>query len=237
MPNIDVRKLNLVANKATIRAEDKRIIKDAVVGLKAMQVENEKLKVSLKSESELKKNAVVKAMLVKEKNKLAAEHKLSEARTQKSIALKAQEIAKLKKEMAELKRETTAATKLKQNSVVKSLLATEKKKFSKILSDKDAKIAKISKDLQVLETKPIGKAKFNQFMAESVLELQQSFQSAKQDQESEIIIRDVEIEASVITEMKAGKPVHIVPSRKDMQTLDSSNFQRIKYLLSIIPKE
>jgi hypothetical protein len=67
--------------------------------------------------------------------------------------------------------------------------------------------------------------------------LQKSFTQATLGSETDILIRDVEIEARVITEMKNNKPVFIIPSRVDMKELGSENFQKLKYSLSIVPKD
>ena len=179
---------------------------------------------------------MVKKIIDKEKKAFQTLQTREAAKTKQTITAKDLEISKLKQQVASLKKPPTL-TSLKQNVNVKKIIDSEKDKFTKILVSKDAKIAQMQNDLKAVATKPIGKAEFNKFISDSVLELQQSFNKSQQDQDSEIIIRDVEIEASVITEMQGNKPVHVVPSRKDMLELGSNNFQKLKYMLSVLPKE
>lgn len=145
---------------------------------------------------------------------------------------------KLKKEIATL-RSAGTESKLKNNPIVIKLVSTEKTKLTKVITAKDVRIGVLERDLLVLKTQPIQKAQFNQFISQSVLDLQASFSKAGNEnkEDCEILIRDVEIEASVITELKGGKPVYVIPSRQDMKELGSNNFQKIKYFLSLVPKE
>lgn len=166
----------------------------------------------------------------------------------KLIQTAAKNIDELEAKVAQLEQSFNNKIKLKQNPFVKDLLEKEKlreKAASKIqirrinntLLLKEKKIADLTAIINVTKTKAVNKQDFNKFIGNSVAELQTSFDQASSGSEIDILIRDVEIEASVITESQNNRPVFIIPSRVDMKELGSENFQKIKYSLSIVPKD
>lgn len=157
-------------------------------------------------------------------------------------------ISELEAQVKQLESNLSSETKLKSLPQVKSLIEKEKSKEKKVYQTKLAKLDKtlILKDARISEltnlvnltrTKPVNNKEFNNFISHSITELQTSFTQATSGSEMDILIRDVEIEARVITEMKNNKPVFIIPSRVDMKELGSENFQKLKYSLSIVPKD
>ncbi len=157
-------------------------------------------------------------------------------------------ISELEAQVKKLESNLSSETKLKSLPQVKILIEKEKSKEKKVYQTKLAKLDKtlILKDARISEltnlvnltrTKPVNNKEFNNFISHSITELQKSFTQATSGSETDILIRDVEIEARVITEMKNNKPVFIIPSRVDMKELGSENFQKLKYSLSIVPKD
>jgi len=157
-------------------------------------------------------------------------------------------ISELEAQIKKLESNLSSETKLKSLPQVKSLIEKEKSKekkmyqtklakLDKTLILKDAKISELTNLVNLTRTKPVDNKEFNNFISQSITELQKSFTQATSGAETDILIRDVEIEARVITEMKNNKPVFIIPSRVDMKELGSENFQKLKYSLSIVPKD
>ncbi|MCF6299435.1 MAG: hypothetical protein L3J01_06110, partial [Thiomicrorhabdus sp.] len=190
-----------------------------------------KLESSLNSETELLKNPNVKKLIKKEASKA-----------------KLPEITRLHKEVNSLQAVLKSETKLRSLPQVKNLIEKEKSKdvktyqlkldkLDKALILKDSKIRELTNLVNLTRTKPVNNKEFNNFISHSVTELQKSFTQATAGSETDILIRDIEIEARVITEMKNNKPVFIIPSRVDMKELGSENFQKLKYSLSIVPKD
>ena len=160
----------------------------------------------------------------------------------------AQNIAELEAKVKELTLNLNSETKLKRQPKVVTLIEKEKLKerkanqtkiatLNRALAAKDQKLTELTNLLNVNKTKAVNKQDFNNFISSSIKELQTSFDQSTSDSEVDVLIRDVEIEAQVITEMHNNKPVFIIPSRVDMKELGSENFQKLKYFLSVVPKD
>ena len=223
MPNVDVNKLKILARNNRLSAADRKAVADAIKEVESLNKKIQILEASQRSATALKKNGVVKKMI-------------------------ADETSPLKKQIAELQTDKSQETRLKANPKVKSLIQKEveknsktfqleKAKFHKDLLANQNKIKELSEKLKATGTQPIQQKDFNNFLSNSIRDLQHSFDDAKGDSTTDIVIRDVDIEATVITEMKNNQPVLVIPSREDMKELGSQNFQKVKYSLSVIPKD
>jgi DNA-directed RNA polymerase subunit M/transcription elongation factor TFIIS len=229
--NIDKNKLNLLIRNPRLSTTDKTLIKDASKNISELEMQIKKLENTLNSENLLLKNPKVKKLIEKEASKA-----------------KSTETTVLQKNIRSLQATLNSENKLKTLPSVKRLIEKEKSKEVKIyqlkldkldkaLILKDSKISELTNLINLTRTKPVNNKEFNNFISHSVTELQKSFTQATLGSETDILIRDVEIEARVITEMKNNKPVFIIPSRVDMKELGSENFQKLKYSLSIVPKD
>lgn len=223
MPTYDTRKLKVLARKNTLTATDKKMVLEA-----SREVDSLNKKIALLEAQQKDSNALVRNTVVKQ---------LIEKQT-----------TPLKQQIAELQKEKTQETRLKANPKVKSLIkkeidkktkqhTLEKTKLTHDLKLKDNRINELIDKLKVTGTKPIDQKDFNNFLSNSIRDLQNSFEDTKGNSNTDIIIRDVDIEATVITEMRNKKPVLIIPSREDMKELGSQNLQKVKYSLSVIPKD
>ncbi len=153
-------------------------------------------------------------------------------------------IKTLESQIKTLKAQLSSEAKLKTLPKVQKLIEKETKSFqtklerlNQTLKLKEAKITELTNIVNATRTKPINNKEFNKFISQSITELQNSFSQETAHLDTEILIRDVEIEARVMTEIKNNKPVFIIPSRVDMKNLGSENFQTLKYSLSIVPKD
>ena len=229
--NIDKNKLNLLVRNPRLSTTDKALIKDASKSISELEMKVKKLESSLNSETALLKNPNVKKLIEKEVSKA-----------------KSTEATAFQKEIRSLQATLNSESKLKTLPQVKRLIEKEKSKelktfqsridkLDKALILKDSKINDLTNLINITRTKPVDNKEFNNFISHSITELQKSFTEATSKAETDILIRDVEIEARVITEMKNNKPVFIIPSRVDMKELGSENFQKLKYSLSIVPKD
>lgn len=223
MPNVDTNKLKILARSRQLNTTDRKMIADASKEVEALNKKVKTLEARQTNKTELKKNTVVKNII-------------------------AEETSDLKKQIAQLQKETMQETRLKANPKVQKLIKKEADKQSKqaqvensklnakILENND-KIKNLLDKIQANKTTPIQPKDFNQFLSSSIRDLQSSFEQNAGEQSTNIVIRDVDIEATVITEMKDNQPVLVIPSREDMKELGSQNFQKVKYSLSVIPKD
>ncbi|VAW48847.1 hypothetical protein MNBD_GAMMA04-708 [hydrothermal vent metagenome] len=229
--NIDKNKLNLLIRNPRLSTTDKTLIQDASKNIRELEMKVKKLEGNLNSETALLKNPKVKKLIEKEVTKA-----------------KSSETTLMQKEIRSLQATLNSESKLKSLPPVKRLIEKEKSKEVKTFQNKIAKLdqALILKDskindltnlININRTKPVDNKEFNRFISNSITELQKSFTQATSDAETDILIRDVEIEARVMTEMKNNKPVFIIPSRIDMKELGGENFQKLKYSLSVVPKD
>jgi len=223
MPNVDVNKLKILARNNRLSINDRKMVADAGKEVESLNKKIEALEARQKNPAELKRNALVKKLI-------------------------ADETSVLKKQIAELQKETTQETRLKANPKVQNVIQKEveknnkafqleKAQLNKALTANQIKITELLEKLKATGTQPIQQKDFNRFLSNSIRDLQASFDDAKGDSKTDIIIRDVDIEATVITEMKNHQPVLVIPSREDMRELGSHNFQKVKYSLSVIPKD
>ena len=223
MPNIDINKLKTLSRSSRLNVNDRRMVADATKEVEALNKKVQVLEAQQKNKEQLKKNAVVKSII-------------------------SDETKTLKLQVAELQKEAQQESRLKANPKVQQLIQKESDKKSKIVKAENIKLnAEIVKNkgkintlleqIKANKTQPIQPKDFNQFLSSSIRDLQDSFQESTGNQTTDIIIRDVDIEATVITEMKNNQPVLVIPSREDMKELGSQNFQKVKYSLSVIPKD
>ena len=90
---------------------------------------------------------------------------------------------------------------------------------------------------------PVQKDEFNKFLASSILDLQSELSAT--DSDYEFIVRDLEIETSVLVETrevgtgrnKEKKPVFILPTTKQLNDIDPDMMNKLKFSLSVVPKE
>lgn len=223
MPNIDINKLKTLSRSSRLNVNDRRMVADATKEVEALNKKVQVLEAQQKNKEQLKKNAVVKSII-------------------------SDETKTLKLQVAELQKEAQQESRLKANPKVQQLIQKESEKKSKMAKAENIKLnAEIAKNkgkintlleqIKANKTQPIQPKDFNQFLSSSIRDLQDSFQESTGNQTTDIIIRDVDIEATVITEMKNNQPVLVIPSREDMKELGSQNFQKVKYSLSVIPKD
>ncbi len=223
MPNIDINKLKTLSRSSRLNVNDRRMVADATKEVEALNKKVQVLEAQQKNKEQLKKNAVVKSII-------------------------SDETKTLKLQVAELQKEAQQESRLKANPKVQQLIQKESDKKSKMAKAENIKLnAEIAKNkgkintlleqIKANKTQPIQPKDFNQFLSSSIRDLQDSFQESTGNQTTDIIIRDVDIEATVITEMKNNQPVLVIPSREDMKELGSQNFQKVKYSLSVIPKD
>lgn len=223
MPNIDINKLKTLSRSSRLNINDRRMVADATKEVEALNKKVQVLEAQQKSKNQLKKNAVVKSLI-------------------------SDETKTLKLQIAELQKDKQQESRLKANPKVLQLIQKESDKKSKQAKAENIKLnAEIIKNkgqiktlleqVKANKTQPIQPKDFNQFLSSSIRDLQDSFQESTGNQNTDIIIRDVDIEATVITEMKNNQPVLVIPSREDMKELGSQNFQKVKYSLSVIPKD
>ncbi len=229
--NIDKNKLKLLTRNPRLSTTDRTLIQDASKNISELEIQIKKLENNLNSETALLKNPKVKKLIERETSKA-----------------KSSEATLMQKEIRSLQATLNSENKLKSLPQVKRLIEKEKskeakafqnkfEKLDKTLMLKEAKINELTNLININRTKPVDNKEFNSFISNSITELQKSFTQATSDAETEILIRDVEIEARVMTEMKNNKPVFIIPSRIDMKELGGENFQKLKYSLSIVPKD
>ena len=185
------------------------------------------------------------------KLKSLTRHQRLSVTEKKVIQTAANDIAKLEAEvqaLKEFKNGFSTDAKLKAQPKVKLLIekelirerrttVTKTEAFKRELKLKDTKLREYEAIINATKTKAVKNKDFNSFISNSVQELQASFDQSTSNSEIDILIRDVEIEASVMVETQNNKPVFIIPSRIDMKELGSENFQKLKYSLSIVPKD
>ncbi len=223
MPSIDPNKFKILARSSRLSSTEKNLVNNTLKEVQNLEAKIKTLEKEQKNEHALRNNPVVKKMLQEE----AKKHQL---------------------EMAELKKETQQETRLKNNPKVQAIVNKEIGKLNTAHFKEKAKLQQdieISKkrilDLENLlsanKTKPIQQKDFNQFLSNSIQDLQKSFKANSSEEDYEILIRDVDIEATVMTEMQQNKPVFIIPSRADIKELGGNNFQKLKYSLTIAPKD
>lgn len=132
---------------------------------------------------------------------------------------------------------------LQENPIVQDLIKEENEKIQKelnkqIVINRELKqsMLNLKEKYRVLETiKPLEKTDFNKFLYSSITDLQEEL--SNNDDEYEFIVRDVEIEANVLTEIRNNKPVYILPTTKQITTTKPEMMTRLKYFLSIAPKD
>jgi len=223
MPTIDINKLKTLSGTSKLNSAERKTISDTVKEVQVLERKLRTIEANQKNKAVLEKNPVVKKML-------------------------ADEIAPLKTQIQELQKDKQLETRLKANPKVQNLIQKEVEKSNKKALEEKAKLdsnfkltqaqlKELQEKIKVNATKPIAQKDFNRFLSDSIRDLQSSFEDEVSNSNTDIIIRDIDIEATVITEMKNNKPVLVIPSREDMKTLGSNNFQKVKYSLSVIPKD
>ena len=159
------------------------------------------------------------------------------------------------KEVAERLRtkekELTTKTLLRQNPFVNELIASEKAKFSSDIGKKNIEIKRLQDDLLKLKAdyahldkiEPVQKDEFNRFLSSSIMDLQSELSST--DSDYEFIVRDLEVETNLLVESrevmvgrrKERKLVYILPTTKQLNDIDPGMMNRLKFSLSVVPKE
>lgn len=144
----------------------------------------------------------------------------------------------LLKEVAVLKKQNSEAS-LKKNPIVARII-NEKIKTSEVkiknLENKLKLKEKVLLQYKYLkDIKPMVQKDFNNFIANSVRALQENL-SSNSNSDYDFMIRDVQIEALVSTEKRAGKMAFIIPTSTQLQNIDANRLQKLKYSLSMVPK-
>ncbi len=209
--NIKTLQNQALLNK--LSAPQKKALNNAVT-------EITQLRKQIKDKNALKSNPVVKTLI---REQIAPLTKANQALTTENKSLKAT---------------LASPTKLKSLPAVKQLLEKEttplQKNIEKLLREREQLIKK----LELLgKVKRLPKQNFNKFIADSVRELQTSLRTSDPQAEDEFIIRDVEIEATVLTEEVNGTPTFSLPTREDLKELSGERMQKLKYSLIVVPRD
>jgi hypothetical protein len=184
-----------------------------------------------------KLNTIQKKMNIEERKEFEILRKDHTIQKNSTISLKSSNL-KLKDELASLKKLITSSS-LKTNPIVKKLIDDKVKikdnqisQLEKTLLLKDQEILKYNNQLKI---KPLAQDDFNNFIATSVKSLQRDLTSDK-NSDYDYLIRDVQIEALVSTENRNGKMSFIIPTSSQLNEIDGSKLQRLKYSLIVAPK-
>ncbi|MHC3993232.1 hypothetical protein ACXWTF_00225 [Thiomicrolovo sp. ZZH C-3] len=187
--------------------------------------------------------------LTEENKKLAKDletHKAATTRlsqTEKSLQSKVQTLqtqnSALSAELKQSLKENTTKTLLRKNPLVQEMINLEKGRLETEISKKNDEISalnvKLDALLKVTKIKPLQKGEFNRFLSTSIQELQTEL--AAGSGEYEFVVRDLEIEANVMVELRGNQPVYVLPTTEQLNEVDPRMMNRLKYALSVVPKE
>lgn len=188
--------------------------------VKAAATEITLLRHQLKDKNTLKNNASVKALIKAQLDPVNKKNKTLTANNKK------------------LQDRLASETKLKTNPVVKKIISKETDPLNRNIQKLMLERESLRTKLKALGTvKRLPKKSFNKFIADSVRDLQKSLQTSDAESEGEFIIRDVEIEATVLTEEVNGQPEFSLPTREDLKELSGERLQKLKYSLVHVPRD
>jgi hypothetical protein len=186
--------------------------------------------------------------IVDEKNEISRlnteNSKLSEqnATIQKQVQDLNDTTKKLQNENSRLSQLLTDDKYILEQPVVKKMVQENQKKFDSQMKQYQLDTDNMRKEIDLLKEKlslekstPLLKQEFNTFLKESITELQNDL--ADTEGNFTFIVREVEVEAALSTELRSGKMVYLLPTSDQLKEIDGTKLQRLTYKLSLIPKE
>lgn len=207
---------------------DRTLLLKAQAENKKLATENKQLAKELNTKSLLKRNSVVKTILSEEATRLSSFNKRLQEQN-RSLAVELQQQKKL----------STTKSLLKQNPLVQEIITQEKSSLQKELAKKTSDLDLLGKRFEELQNaqriKPLQKSEFNRFLSSSIQELQNELSAG--EGEYEFVVRELEVEANVMVESRANIPVYVLPTTEQLKDVDPRLMSRLKYALSVIPKE
>lgn len=141
---------------------------------------------------------------------------------------------------------------LKRHTLVRELLEEERTKSVKQIDKYKLDLANLRKEMLTLKDRyahldtiqSLRKDEFNRFLSSSIIDLQSELSST--DDAYEFIVRDVEVEANLLVEQRKlkneqgkleQKMVYVLPTSQQLNDIDPKMFNRLKFSMSVVPKE